>query len=806
MFLKILKKDLKRKKTLNLTIFLFVILAAALAATSISEIYSTMQGLSYTSKVSNIADYVVIREDKVSERDEIDDLTRQWAKETDYIDKVEINPMVELSYHNIEFMNLTKTPSEAKKKYYYIGAYPKDFNYVYDTEDQPFTIKDGEIAIPNEIAYITGAKVGDSIRLTVKRGNTYEFTISHIFKDTLFPMGYSYKYRFLLSDGDFEQFKDESILYTTWCSFSLNSELGKQSFVSDFPFSLKEYIDTVTWKSTYDMQMTLCIMLMIVSVFLLIIVFITLRFTIISSVQEDYHEIGMMKAVGVPRLHFKLLYQAKYTAIAVIGSFLGYLISIPCARYLKSSFNTSLILPLGVLEILLPIAICVVIVACIVLFSIFALKKTDRMSVVDAIRNGNTGERFEKSSKLYLMKRRWMGMPYYLAITNVIHGIRRYIFLFITYVLGMTILLIPFHVIHSVLSPDYLRYWGVVKSDFLPYDTTDLFDRYQESLSAGEVYSLEGFYAWATDLMSNEEFPVEMIQCKYSHYDYILDSQFVDVAAYFDMDMREHPYDEGVAPILANEIAVSALLAERYDLHCGSIISLRTYDYNEDRTDEISKIGEFVVTGIYNTMDNSGISIRMGNEYRSESFWNIDVSGIRFVGEHTQKEKDMRIQELIDEFGKNVVCSLDRYMELSMSKYLPLFQTMRLMLLVVIVGLLFLMTYLFQDIILSKEIGEVATLKAMGVRRKRIILWQCIRMMILAVPAVLLGIILSVSFGENLCSIVFREYGITHFDFVIQKSTTYVLCPMLVIVSVLSAVLLSCIRIRRIKFQNINDI
>lgn len=806
MFFKILKKDLKRKKTLNLTIFLFVILAATLAATSISEIYSTMQGLSYTSKVSNIADYVVIREDYVSERDEIDKLMKQWAEDTEYIDEVEINPMVEINYHNIEFMNLTEFPSEAKKKSYYLGAYPKEFNYVYDTDDQPFTIKDGEIAIPNEIAYITNAKVGDAIRLTTKRGTTYEFTISHIFKDTLFPMSYSYKYRLLLSDGDFEQFKEESILYTTWCSFSLNSEMGKQTFVSEFPFGFKEYIDTVTWSSAYDMQMTLCIMLMIVSVFLLIIVFITLRFTIISSVQEDYHEIGMMKAVGLPKLHFKLLYQAKYTAIAVIGSFLGYLISIPCSSYLKSSFNTSLILPFGFLEILLPILICIVIVACIVLFSILALKKTDRMSVVDAIRNGNTGECFERSSKLYLMKRKWMGTPYYLAITNVMHGIRRYIFLFITYVLGMTILLLPFHIIHSVLSPDYLKYWSVVKSDFLPYDTTELFDQYEDSLGAGEVYSLDGFYAWATKLMSNEAFPVEMIKCKYNHYDYLLDSQFVDVATYFDMDMREYPYDEGEAPILANEVAVSALLAERYNLHCGSVISLRTYDYNENRTDWISRIGEFVVTGLYNTMDNNGISIRMGNEYQSESYWEIDVTGIRFVGEHSEKEKEMRIQELSDEFGKNVICSLDHYMKLNMSKYLPLFQTMRLLLLIVIVGLLFLMTYQFQDIILSKEVGEVATLKSMGVRRKRIVLWQCVRMMILAVPAVLLGIILSISFGESLCSIVFRQYGITRFDFIIQKSTTYFLCPVLVIASVLTAVLLSCLRIRRIKFQNINDI
>lgn len=810
MFFKILKKDLHRKKSLNLTIFLFIMIAATLAAVSVAEIYSTTTGLSYTYEVSHIGDFVVMKQDELSERDQYDANLLEWADSVDYIDEVSLEPMLSFDYHNISFSGCTEYPMSMKQKTIYVGAYPKKHNFVYDIQDQPFSLKDGEIAISNEVQFITDSKIGDTIQITTYKGNTYEFTISHIFKDTLLPMGYSYNARFLISDGDMEQLKQESMLYMTWCNFSISSEECRSAFISDYSnqknFLLNEYIDTATWKSSFDMQMSLCLILMVVSIFLLIIVFITLRFTIISSVQEDYSEIGMMKAVGIPRFQFKLLYLAKYTAMAVVGSFLGFLISIPCSNYLNQSFSTSLIVPNGFTGYVWSIFICLFIVVCIVLFCFFAVKKTDRMSVVDAIRSGKTGERYTKAMRLYLFKRKRMEIPLFLAISSLLQGIRRYIFLFIAYILGMALLLIPFHIIHSIMSPDYLRYWGIVSSDLIPMDTSELYDEYINTRTAGESVSNSDSYEWFCEKLSTEEFPLEMYVSRFDYYDYCLeDGGKVSVRATFDIDTSIFTYDHGTAPILENEIAVSALFAERYHLGIGSIIRLEVSDYNEDHTMIVSEEREFVITALFETMDNNGIAIHMGSEYTSDSYWNLKVHGIRFAGNKTDAQKQTRLNELQEEYGKNTICKPEEYMEISMEKYMTLLNAMKAFLTAAVTGILFLMTYLFHDVILSKETGEIAVMKSMGIHRERILSWQCIRMFLLALPAIMIGTCGSISFGETLCNIIFRGYGLTSFQFVIDKATTYVFCPLLLLTAIMLAVILSCRRIRKIQIQNMNE-
>lgn len=806
MFFQILKKDLKRKKTLNLTILIFIILAAMLASTGVKEIYSTLTGLEYTKKVSRIPDYMIFQDLKLSEKEEYEQSVRDWAKQSELVRSMSIESYIEYDYHNVSFMNQEEVSANLKRKRLLFTKYPKEYNFVYDLMDQPFRVKDREIAISSELHYVTNAKVGDKIQLCTYRGDTYEFTISHIFKDTLFPSSYTSRCRLIVSDGDYEQLRTENMLDTTWYNFEVSSASARNTFIPNYPFGFQEYMDNVSWNSAYDLQMTICIMLMIVSGFLIIIVFVTLRFTILSSVQEDYQEIGMMKAIGIPNMHFKLLYQAKYTMLAIVGTAIGYLISIPCSNYLKEAYNTSLILPSGQIEIVYAMLSCFLIVVCIILFSYLALRKTNHMTVVDAIRNGNTGERFRSFTAMDLFHRRRMGMPLHLGITSLLKESRRYIFLFITFLIGTGILLLPFHVIHTITSPSYLKYFEVLDSDFLPYDTTGPEEEYASTRAAGEVATYEGFQKWFCEQLSTDEFPIQLKKSKQVHYDYVLDEDhLVDVCAMFGLDASLFEYEKGVAPKLANEIAVTACFAEKYNVSLGSVIRLYICHYNEEKTDTIREEKEFVITGIYESMTNNGIGIRMGTEYDQDYCWQEIIHAIRFGGNHTKEEREQRIKELIQVYGDQTICTPERYQELSMDRYIYLFRYLKLLLCAIVLGLLFLMTYLFEDIILSKEAGDIAIFQSIGIGKSRIVQWQCIRMILLSVPAILLGIVTSVVVGEKICNIVFRGYGITRLKFLIDRRITYVISPLCIIGVIILAVLIACVRVKKMNFQNIKE-
>ena len=60
MFWDILRKDLKRKKTINIIILLFIILAAMFVASGLNNVLTVVNGTDYYLNQADIGDYVVL--------------------------------------------------------------------------------------------------------------------------------------------------------------------------------------------------------------------------------------------------------------------------------------------------------------------------------------------------------------------------------------------------------------------------------------------------------------------------------------------------------------------------------------------------------------------------------------------------------------------------------------------------------------------------------------------------------------------------------------------------------------------------
>lgn len=56
--------------------------------------------------------------------------------------------------------------------------------------------------------------------------------------------------------------------------------------------------------------------LVLIGVLVIIVAFLCIRFTLLAKIEEDYKEIGVLKAVGMRVSQIKKLYLAKYGAIA----------------------------------------------------------------------------------------------------------------------------------------------------------------------------------------------------------------------------------------------------------------------------------------------------------------------------------------------------------------------------------------------------------------------------------------------------------------------------------------------------------
>ena len=113
---------------------------------------------------------------------------------------------------------------------------------------------------------------------------------------------------------------------------------------------------------------------------------------------EEFREIGVMKAIGIGNVKIRSMYVVKYFFMAVCGSVLGLILSIPFGNVLMESVSDNMVLENGFGYVINVIGALAVVCAT-VLFSYMCTGKVKKSSPLDAIRSGQTGERFNKKKR-----------------------------------------------------------------------------------------------------------------------------------------------------------------------------------------------------------------------------------------------------------------------------------------------------------------------------------------------------------------------------------------------------------------------
>ena len=120
-----------------------------------------------------------------------------------------------------------------------------------------------------------------------------------------------------------------------------------------------------------------------------------LRFTIAFTLSEEFREIGVMKAIGIRNIKIRGLYLTKYFAISAVGAGIGLMLSYPFGKLLINYSLESIIIDSGNNGFIN--ATCSVLVAAVILlFCLCCTGRVSKTSPVDAVRNGQTGERFHQ--------------------------------------------------------------------------------------------------------------------------------------------------------------------------------------------------------------------------------------------------------------------------------------------------------------------------------------------------------------------------------------------------------------------------
>ena len=452
MFWRILKKDLKRKKTMNIILLLFVILCSMFAAAAVNNIIAVTGGIEHYFDAADVPDITVRM--LTSEGNDLEEKIGELAcvKEIRSEHWLCVSSSKYFSHNGKELDNFTNAAYLLSDSEMAINYFDENNNIIESVEKGCF--------------YANAPFLQD---LTIKEGDEVELTVgdSHLtlkfmgrFKGALFDSGNTASPYLIMNSADYDYLdRDKATHIMNGKQFCVNT-----SDVDEIREFAKNYSGVYVnareeMKSIYLYDMISAYVLMVISIMLMFTAFVVLRFTIGFTVSEEFREIGVMKAVGIGNGSIRSLYIVKYLAIAVIGTLIGYFCSVPLGDMMMKTVSKNIVLGSGG-GTLMGLVSSAAVVIIILLFCYNCTRRVNKLSPIDAVRNGQTGERFRRKSLLHLGRSK-LPQAAFLPVNDVLSSPKQFSIVIVVFTLCILLMTIMSNFALTLKSEKILRFFDM---------------------------------------------------------------------------------------------------------------------------------------------------------------------------------------------------------------------------------------------------------------------------------------------------------------------------------------------------------
>ncbi len=391
MYWSILKKDLKRKKTMNVILLIFIILAVMFVSSSANNLVAVTTTLDSYFEKAGVPDYFIATATKgITENNQS---IESVIKDLDYVTEYKVEKCYYANSNALEYKGERKEMGDQSIVCTLDGSY----THYFDSYNREITkINEGEIYLKKGLLSDFGISVGDKVNIIVADVKI-EFIVKGIIKDALFGSAMMGSPRFVVSQTDFDKYaaSEQSKAYEGELIYINTTDIDTLAQkIADNPTIMFDG-ERSLFKIRYIVDMITAGVLLIVSIFLIVISFVILRFTIKFTLSEEFREIGIMKAIGITNTKIRGLYIVKYLAVAIVGGLIGFIGGIPFGNMLLRQVSENIIIG-NENNIFINIAACFLVFITIVLFCYRCTKRVKKITPIEAIRNGQTGERYQK--------------------------------------------------------------------------------------------------------------------------------------------------------------------------------------------------------------------------------------------------------------------------------------------------------------------------------------------------------------------------------------------------------------------------
>ena len=760
MFWRILKKDLKRKKTMNIILLLFVILCSMFAAAAMNNIIAVTGGIEHYFDEADVPDVTVMMlfsgendlEEKMGELDSVKEIrTEHWlcVASSNYF-----------RHNGKELDNFTNAAWLLSDREMAINYFDENNNIIESVDKGCF--------------YANAPFLRD---LTIKEGDEVELTVgdSHLtlkfmgrFKGALFGSESSYPPYLIMNSADYDYLdRDEAAHIMNGRQFCVNTsdideirELAKN--YSGVYVSTREES-----KSIYLYDMLLAYALMIISVVLMFTAFVVLRFTIDFTISEEFREIGVMKAVGIDNGSIRSLYIVKYLAIAVVGALIGYFCSVPLGDMMMKTVSEHMVLD-SESGTMIGCFSSAAVVMIILLFCYGCTRRVNKLSPIDAVRNGQTGERFRKRSLMRLGRSK-LPQAAFFPVNDVFSSPKQFSVITVVFTLCILLMTIMSNFVLTLKSEKLLRFFDVPSSEA----------HIMEAEIFGEVFADLSTYkqiiADIEKLLADNGMPGKCTMTIGAQFETSHEGKTETVNFRVMKGETNDAFyaDEGSAPQRTDEIAVTAGTLDNLGAEIGDRV---TAVINE-------KEYEFIITGTFSSFANAANAAFLYKDFDLGHQEASNVMGVQihFDGSPDKERINQNIEKLRSLLETDKVYSTPDYINnfTGMSDTLNATKKMMMIITVIVTALI---VILMERSFISKEKSEIALMKAVGIGNGSIILQHSLRFVIVSVIACIVSTALLMPVSNVMMNWVGNMIGdISGLQCDFDPLEIFVVCPAILI-------------------------
>lgn len=626
------------------------------------------------------------------------------------------------------------------------------FDYLIDTLNEIPSVEGGEVYVPACYKAEYEIETGDVLQIGSK-----SLTVAGFIRDSQMNSMMASSKRFLVSESDYQLFK-EAGTEEYLIEFRLKDGWDVNTFASDYveaalpangptiTYSLIKLMNTLS-----DGMMILVILL--VSIVILFISILCIRFILLTTLEKDKPEIGMMKAIGISKKDIRRLYYNKYVILAVSGSVSGLIIAIILSTPLSSQMRELYGSDFSLVKVVAFSVIGVTLVEGILLLLIRRiLKKIEKLSAIQILQKRSDKDKGRKQQ---------------LMLISVITAC------------CLFLAVVPMNILSTISSEKFVTYMGIGDAE-LRVDIRQT-DNIVEK----------------TDLIESR------LQTDSKVNDYVILQTRVTSAKAINRDSQKllvewgnHnkfplKYVNGRAPEAPGEIALSALNASELELTTGDVIKL---EINE-------KLVDYKICGIYSDITNGGKTAKAFGEEMTPA--DDDVMWSVIYIELTDGVDKGNWLETINEYAEKENISIKAtdipsYVLSTYSQTITQVSNAAKVSVAAGVVILLIVVILFMRMIIQGDRKNIAFKKAIGFTTsdiKKDYLKKSGEFVAIGIGA---GILLGIYLGEMACGMILNSFGISKFEMIINYPVVMVEIPMLYIGVAFGAVAATLLEIKSV--------